>query len=563
MKNYRDFDIMRARIIAGIISDRDFDIPVEIYDELNSEVVILLLDDKMKYLGNKQLLDNYVQNENEQGFFKYVRECVKHTDALFQILRFSKHSAERLLFFSGKEWAKLAKVDIKTVMNDLNLALEIPELNDVVLLIIISVIGVRVKSMGYINETKLYDTYLRSIDTDNFNVKSAVKLAYLLGFNEDYNETLNCLNNGIPVLYKKFSLEDPLTIVMYLQTVLASGYNGILDDNISDQLIEYYTDYVDDDLDFSCIKMLYEIGVTLNHNNLKYFHKVINLPISTDEFIKELNMPTLKYGKFDYNYTLTPYGYIKNFKVITEILGKSNTGYSPVLQTLFIKRGGDIETMFDENGKLLPEASIIRTRDSLGELLRILSVDQIRFLLLNSPEFVSNIITADWQEMTDCINIAKALMVIPLDENLWSVINNDNLDKPLDYRMMLISKIRSFVPLNILYEMVPETMAYIEPSVVYISRFMTLDKMTYPPAHRLIPYLKRYIGNKSKYKRINLYEKGDYASILSAVGDDYQFMISNIVNGGKYGYICDMKVDNISELIDAITRLTLEGIEGR
>jgi hypothetical protein len=353
---------------------------------------------------------------------------------------------------------------------------------------------------------------------------------------------------------------------MYIETVLTSGYRGELDDGLL-RIKSVVTEEEPGQNTYVSVLAgnLWEIGNTLNQNNMIYYCILTGTVFTTDKMMDIMNGENSPYH--NYGWSMSASGYIKDFKHIILMNGHNRAGISIELQILFLQHGGDVSTMFGENGKLLNEASIIKMADQLPRLIQLLSTENLHFLLTNSPEFVRNIMISSSLSMANYIAIARALFTVPVDENLWKAINAyrstgwiEIEEAPLltDYRVFVTLHIISEISTDVLFNNVPEAMVYIEPSVLYITRNMSDDTMMYAPVHRLVPYLRAYLERNS-YKRLNLYCKGNHVPIASAVGRDIDFIINLMIKGERYGYICDINCEDFTTLIDSLTMMVTLG----
>mgnify|MGYP003571290998 CR=1 FL=1 len=540
MKKSRKFRDNRVFIVSRIIIDREYDIPVEIYDEVDDSV---LSDLMFKYPGHELIKNQYKTNKNMQDFFKFVRDVRRRTDKsvyLYNELSTEPNAIFRYLAYTDKDWEEYISYNLSLDHNLLQIiTTNILEIIDEPMFHnrLEFVVKLLRKSMKYQNNKSFMD-FMQKFFVYH-NVKDITEIAYMIGCNKHYDETMHCLESGIPVLYKDGS---PSTIFMYLETVMESNYNGVLDDVIVKQMIPYRNN---DDVEFNKMcEMIHDIGVTLNHKNLKYYYIVGQYSATENAIVSDISKTKMdSFTKID------------DFGDIIQILGEKNSGLSTNLQKSFLENGGDIETMFDENGRLYPEASILRLSDQLSTLLKILDIEQIRFLLLNCPEFTKNVMVSTEFSLPEYTKIARALLVYPIDTELYDILNPEELSGTTDYRAYIINLIITGITKNVLFNTVPESMAYIEPSVSYIVENLTYDTVKFVPLHRIVHSIKQIIARDNKYQRFNLYEDGKYVSILTAVDNDIEFMINEIAKSGQYGYICDLMSDNTSRLIDIFAEM--------
>ena len=525
---------VRDEIVAGIIYDKQFDIPVDIYDMVTENVVKLLFHKIRKNIidHEKWLMNQYSSNPAVKAFFDYVRETIPKDS---KNLSDYYPGAEQVLTFNRQDWLTVRKKAKEWWFNALFLASVNGKAFDEQSVTIMDIM------LTYDYRVDTLESCLKMKES----LETTVRVFYMMKFNEQYNKCMECINNNIPVLYYDPDVTD---IWMYLKVVLSSGYRGILDNTIEacfDKLRG------DSEIRAEIEALLLEIGMCLNQGNLKYYFRFTqHRQISSWRFIDLLNNS----DKGVHGWKMSDGGYIKNFNDIVEICGNNQYGLSTEIQETFLMHGGDIETMFDENGNLLNEASILKMIDKLPRIFSIINDEQLRFLLLNSANFVKNILTSKELTAIQYIRIAKALLVVPIDENLWKVINDPDRDENNDYRARLINHIEVSIGKEMLFDDLPESMMYIEPSVLYVSRQLSEKNFPYIPVSKLVPYIRPYIGRHPEYKQLNLFCKGDYVSITSAINDD-EFLIGEIVRDKKYGYICDIQTDNLTELVNQIAKL--------
>ena len=532
---------IRDEVIVGILLDKEFDVPVEIYDMVTDKMLVkMFLSEKQPM---KWYLDQYLTNPSAREFFDFIRES-KPSNYLFfdagkEVTKLTNDIAydealviPRLLIFSKKDWyiywKKIHKKNPGWWITYFIEASSHPELDH--------------QSSEILSIMLTYD-YREEIIIDKIkgfvNLEDLVRLLYKCNVHKYYGKIMTCINLNIPIL---FSAPDETDVWIYLKTVLSSGYRGELDSNIEPILKVCEINEVGD--------LLYEIGSTLNQNNLKYYFRLKKEKLSTTDTLKLLtNKSTGVHGNH-----MSPSGRMTDFDILVSICGNNSYGLPINVQMLFLEQGGNIETMFDENGKLKDEASIIKTTDQLSPLLSMINDNQLRYLLLNSPDFVKNILTSTWLTVKHYIRILKALLVYPVDEDLWRVLNTAPTNtEDVDYRFLIVNKIRTMLETDVIFDNVPEAMMYIEPSVLYITRNIDEENIFYIPVDKIVPYIQQYVGRHDTYEQLNLFCNGETVSITSAVNDD-NFLIKEIVRGKKYGYICDIKTSDMRQLLDEIIR---------
>lgn len=529
-------------VVAGIILNRDFDIPDIIFDMVNDKVLTGFFH---QYQDVEDLLKRYQDDKIVKKFFDTIRNKGVISDLDKFISNFLHHRNWNKLFpliFTKSNWKKYLKRYPFDMIHYISLISDIEGLEDIFELLVKS----------YRDRFNTIEDMIFEIcrtEKNNISIETLVKICYILKANENLEDTMILLKHGIPILYKEFM---PEMLFWYIQTVLEVEYRGELDTLTPLQIVEY-RDYEYSDIE-KLTSLLKEIGCTLNQNNLKYYY--FTKEKGTDkvsEVIQNLAGGTKFNGS--YNYKLKPNGYLKDFKDLIIMLGNNPSGYPLPIQMLFL-RHGDIKTMFNYDGSLMSEANILKSPDQLTVLLRNLSIHQLNFLLFNSSDFVQNLIVENGKlNVNDYLNIARAFLTLPVDEELWKALNTNEYKTPLDYRSILINKLVNVLGVETLFNNVPEAMAYIEPSVLYIVKSLKMENIQYAPIHRITPYLKRHIAS-NPYTRYNLYEDGKFISIIDAVSDA-QFIFDIIVKGKKFGYICDLDIKDIPKAIDLTVDLIM------
>lgn len=557
-KEERDIQSTRDWIVAKAILDRKFDIPEALYAEINDEVMILIMETPVS--ERKWFHNEFIHNEHFREFAKYVRENVRRKkDGVYKFLTGTGFVHQReilqLIFFRQSDWALYVRSMRREYM-----AMYVNAEMIRILEFLLCEKDFEFQIMSIYNTLKWYvskQEVIRQLREDAYNkdyrinVDNVVEFAYMVNCNDSYADSMFCIDNGIPVLYKDYDIS---LLHMYLETVLECGYRGLLDSvllNIGSLPVE------DNSEKTNLSYFLWEIGDSLNQNNMIYYCIFTKEKFNTATMMDIMTDDNLRYN--EYGWRMNAPGYIKNFKDIVLMHGHNKAGYSIELQVLFLQHNGDVTSMFDDNGKLLDEASIIKMADQLPRLMQLLSTNSLRFLLTNSPEFVKNIMTSTSLSMASYIAIARALLPVPIDEELWKVLNEyestglmEVTGGQMDYRVFLVTHIVSEISTDVLFNNVPEAMVYIEPSVLYITRNMSDETMLYAPVHRLVPYLRAYL-ERNDYKRLNLYCNGEYVSITTAVGGDIDFIVDLMIREERYGYICDIKCDNLAVLIDSLS----------
>ena len=349
-----------------------------------------------------------------------------------------------------------------------------------------------------------------------------------------------CIERGIPVLYHYYDCTD---LYLYLQTIVDNNYTGKLDPALTEigSFIESNKDFLMVD---EVLGMLWNIGTNLNQNNLKYYYIAAGKTIPDTQTITGILSNTDAH-------VIMKWGYLKNFKDLIIMLGRNPAGYSIDLQKMFLKNGGDITTMIDEDYQLYPEASIIKATDMIPFLFQVIDNDDLWFLLRFSPEFVKNLMTSTWVTREHLIRVLDVMFMIPVDEELWNVIYNPTTEDDFtDYRAVIVNKIVTSLSKDFVIITLPKSVAYIEPTILFVAKNMTEEYIKFFPVTKIAPMLKNIIGRHG-YIRFNLFCEGTTISIAKAIGDN-QFIIDTLVRDKKYGYLCDMEGENVEQIIDTI-----------
>ena len=72
----RDTSI-KDRVVAGIFLDRDFDVPISVYEELTDKSASLILSSLAGRMLTEELIIKYSKNEHFVMFFTYLREMIR------------------------------------------------------------------------------------------------------------------------------------------------------------------------------------------------------------------------------------------------------------------------------------------------------------------------------------------------------------------------------------------------------------------------------------------------------------------------------------------------------
>lgn len=538
----------KGEILAEAIISREFDIPDYIYDLVDEYTVDAILN---RY-DKETCLNLFLTNKAFYGFCEYVRDLVEFRKYIFlNVIR--THSIWKGLFiFSGPDWSRLESLSYSVklygdtveeltgapgadednpfteeeVIGAIQTTLMTPELHDQMEYIY---------GFAYMEFEEFLDVFVDKVPT-----RYLVNALSYLDIGEYYKKTMACIERGIPVLYHYYDCTD---LYLYLQTIVDNNYTGKLDPALTEigSFIESNKDFLMVD---EVLGMLWNIGTNLNQNNLKYYYIAAGKTIPDTQTITGILSNTDAH-------VIMKWGYLKNFKDLIIMLGRNPAGYSIDLQKMFLKNGGDITTMIDEDYQLYPEASIIKATDMIPFLFQVIDNDDLWFLLRFSPEFVKNLMTSTWVTREHLIRVLDVMFMIPVDEELWNVIYNPTTEDDFtDYRAVIVNKIVTSLSKDFVIITLPKSVAYIEPTILFVAKNMTEEYIKFFPVTKIAPMLKNIIGRHG-YIRFNLFCEGTTISIAKAIGDN-QFIIDTLVRDKKYGYLCDMEGENVEQIIDTI-----------
>ncbi|MCM1218511.1 MAG: hypothetical protein NC548_28825 [Lachnospiraceae bacterium] len=538
----------KGEIIANAIISREFDIPGYMYDLIDDCVVEAVFN---RYNKDK-CLKLFLSNPNFRTFCEYVMDIVNLRKGFFlEIIRTHK-LWEGLFIFSHSSWAQFesycfnVKITDDTIEeltgapgSDEEFPFTEEEISDVLYMTIMNPElhdqFEYIFKFAYINVDELIEEFREKVPT-----RYLVNCLMYLDIWDNYKKSSRCIEKGIPVLYQHYDCTD---LYLYLQTVIDTHYTGRLDPELDDirKFVEQNREFLALD---EILNMLWEIGTNLNQNNLKYYYLAAG---KTEPDTKKLMMALENTDKR----VIASWAYLKDFRDLLLILGRRSTWYSIEIQKMFLKNGGDIRTMFDETGHLVPEASIIQSTDMLPYIFSVVSDDDLSFLFHNSSEFVKNLITSTWTNRDHMLRVLKILFTIPVDEELWKAINNPSLDADMmDYRAAVVHRMVATLGKDTVIISIPEAVAYLEPKIQFISMNMTEEYVRFFPIMKIAPMLKNIIGRYG-YIRFNTFSNRANISIAKAVGDA-QFIINTLVQDKKYGYLCDMEGEDVEGIIDII-----------
>lgn len=538
----------KGEIIAKAITSRNFDIPSYMYDLIDNHTVEAVFNQYDK----DACLKLFLTNHDFQEFCMYVTDFVNLRKEFFMEVIRTHGIWKGLFIFSESHWAQLESCCFSVklhgdVIEEVNGAPGIDEEFPVTDDEIMNIVYMAIVNPELIHQFEyVYRFALISFKEFIAEFKEKVPVRYLvnavtqLGVSDNYVKSSVCIEEGIPVLYQHYDCSD---LYIYLQSVIETSYTGTLDPILDDinTFIHANNEFLTTD---EILDMLWFIGTKLNQNNLKYYY------IAADKVETDVTKLMMILSKKNTN-IMPSWGCLKDFKDLIIILGHKPAGYSIDLQKLFLENGGDIKTMFDENNRLLTEASIIQTTDMLPFLFQVMSDDDLLSLIYTSSEFVTNLMTSTWVNRDHLLRVLQVMFTMPVDEDLWRVINNPSLDAEFtDYRASIINKAVTSLSKEAVIIAVPKAVAYIEPTILFVSKNMTEEYIRFFPVTKIAPMLKNIIGRYG-YLRFNLFCNGTNVSIAKAVGDT-QFIIDTLILDKKYGYLCDMEGENVERIIDVI-----------
>ena len=524
------------RAITKLIYTRNYDIPVWVYDRIDENILIELFE--IEQIGRIIQFDNYIKKDNVIEFFQAIRGTMRY-DKMYHYVS-NVYSEFGLLLFENEQWVEFQRVlaTLQVILNQSNQtwtryqilenllikSIKINEFNFQVIPLFTNLQWSENNILPYSKTTDYYLLRLFESLRGAENTNHRVKLAYLLNTNNDYKLSCECTFKHTPVLFKG---SDIVEAYVYLKCVILSKYTGIIDSEI----ININGIANGDDV----MELIYSIGTGINPNNLKYYYIISGEKCSPSKLLTD----TIYNSTGSIRADIASYGFITDFNDLITICGHYDAGFPMELQKAFIEYNGDITTMFDESGKLLPEASIIKSKDMLPFIIDKLSSDDLYFLLYNSVDFVKNVISSQWVNMNQIVKILKALFEFPINEDLWNILNHTELVSKLDYRETIIRKFITTIGLDGLYDNVPEAMAYIKPNMLYLTRNMSNKIVRYVPVTCIVPSINQVLS-RNNYTKLNRFCEGDYIP-LEKVVDDPQFLFELITKHEQFAYLCDME----------------------
>ena len=530
----------QTTIIAKAICDRKFDIPDWMYDYINDDVINELIPMITRYLGLSKVnlsgnqvedksMEPYTTGTNINEFFSRVREKINIGGISADIIYSTGDGIFAGLLFNRKGWRRVRSIvqleskNGKSKNRFINFItkylLSSEDLFDRTEMIL-DTVGLKKEYIieSVYNELKTYP----GIDGQ----KRMYNLMEILEVYDNYKLVQYCLNLGIPAFFSNGDITD---LYRYLSVFIESGWKYGLDWDITN------VDVTGDDKEI--LDNLVHIAKYIDHSAVIMAKEMITDPNVFEDIFNGSDplINTLLGTSVD---KVPLYG-VEDFTELISLFGNNLYGIPTPAQTKFIVNGGDIKTMFTEDGTLLPEASIIKANDQLGYIVNHISVEDLRFLIYNSTDFVKNIISNNNITMSSCVKILKALFEYPVNESLWTALNRvDYSDGVMDFRETIVRKAISLITLDTVFINVPEAMLYIEPSALFVTRNLSKENIPFIPVTRLIPYLPSIIS-QNDYIKFNRFCGGVYVSLSRAVTMD--ILIKTITDYKKYGYLGDIE----------------------
>lgn len=528
----------QASVIAKAVYDRKFAIPEWMFKFVNIDVI----EELLPMLSSDDILERYLKEEPVRNFFDTVRESLNIGGISADMIYATANGIYAPFLLKDKGWFRVRSTirlecksdDSKNKFINLvaNYLLADVSLFEIAIDILL-VVGLK---KDYIIEQ--VNEVLRMQHPRHVRHERMELLTHVLGIYENYQLTEKCLDLGIPVFFENGDITD---LHRYLSSVVETKWKCDLDDTIDGVGITSE--------DTEILNKMKYIFKYLNASIIIYAKKMMSDELFNDTFFGGDCDVTSILGERNRTSNGPTYG-ILSFTDLIDVFGRNQYGLAIWLQLGFIANGGNIKTMFKDD-ELLPEASIIKSEDQLNQLLHYLTIEDIRFLLYNSTDFVKNIITCRDVKQESLIKILKAIFEYPVNTNLWEALNHKTLTDTIDFREAIIRRIIAFITLDGVFLNVPESMLYMAPSALFVTRNLNKNNIPFIPIDKLIPYLPSIIA-QNEYVPFNRFCNGVYVSLSRAVTMDV--IIKNITKYEKFGYIGDIDDVDHKSLIDTICK---------
>lgn len=544
----------REEIMAYIARSKNFEVGDWFYENMTTETVIAIFDlyhkewdisiDQTKSNTPNTTIDihglglfntniiNFIKDGNVIKFFRNAKGKFSYNHKLIKYLSDNYYVELGFLLFSGKyEWLELLdefdRHEAEIIITNLFSISAMYSFNDSIrdLLFVCQ----RYSNIGIESIIKRHTLLLKHIlkIDDTIITNSLVTIAYACELDRHPSFTPWIWKNNLPVLP---ILSDITYLMVYLDAIIDNNYKGELSASIYSTINGEWGTV---DQDICSIKDIYD--------KIIYITKNINQNI----------IGLLRYIKVKTKYTLDdvfdwltinatePVIPLQNYNDIIDIIGDGNDTIE--LQKLFLKNGGDVSTM-------RMDCELFRSTQSIVFTFLTLDSDGIRYLINNSVDFVTNLVKNNWVSVSTGVKVLKALFEYPINEELWNVLNHKG-EPVIDYREIIIRRMIQLIPHNSLYQLVPESLAYMTPGLLHISRIISDNNIQYIPANNLSMFIEN-IMSKFDYIKLNYFCNGEEVSITSVI-DKEQF-IKIIMNNHQYAYIDDVKGTSQIEIIDLI-----------
>lgn len=508
-------------IIAKAIYDRRFDLPIWMYNLVTEDVIAELIS----IIPKNTILSTYKTNKYARFFFDKI-ESVLDNSKLPIYLIYNRDIDYCGILLNKQGWKILYKylstefnyqdkiIDVVIGMSsDDDLSKKIPQF-------------LKALKISYIDMVKTFveKSNKPNLQSNQFRLINSIKA------NESIELTSLLLKLGVPVFFKNGDATD---LYNYLSTILNVSWYQPIDDNISKIKITVEENE-------SITELLYKIFVNINTGIITNAKRMLSYDDFETVFGKTyVNLMREGTGKV--------YG-IKDFNELINLIGENGYGLPIWVQKQFIKNDGNIKTMFTDSG-LVPEASIFRSINEMEFLIDSLSIESINFLIYNSVEFVKNIIKRPLLPKY-CIKIAKALFENPINLNLWGLLNAPNKSNLLDFRANIVNNITVTLTLEGLFFNVPESMMYISPGALYVTRNLRNANIPFIPITKLIPVMITLVSSND-YIKFNRFYNGKIVSLLDVMNPN--MMKKYITDYGKYGYLGDIGEEECVKLLGLLS----------
>ena len=506
-------------LVAKIIKDRNFDIPIWLYDYVDESVLWELIS--LLNINSRLIVIRYASDLNVREFFDTVRYSVKLSKGFIEKL-YTKNLLGYILLLSNDRAYKILKKICKNNSGDNSHTVFI-DLISKYAVIHDNLIGLGKLAIKYSNVPKrnyiIYHKFSMEKDSKNMD-----RLLQILEVSKDMELCDVCIEYGIPALYE---YGDVVDVYRYLECIRENKWTHSL--YIPERCLDGAGEEIAD--------ILTSIADGINANALLYLKGLVDKPV---------------FDKISYRVLNNPNSYrtcISNFDDIIKIMGHNSHGFSMLIQKTFIKNGGDVTTMIDDSGTK-NEATIIKTGEECNFIISSSSDEELHYLLYNSTDFVKNILTTDSLSHSNMLRILQVIFEYPFNEELWKILNGKTDDYYNDFRFSIVSRLMNYMNIEAVYDKIPAYMMYRTPSIFYITRNISRNNIKYIPVDKIVPHIRSIIS-REEYIPLNLFCNGKYISLRSIFNDPI-IIEKEILNSGKYGYLCDIIDIDHSKLMESV-----------